>query len=127
MINPSNHNQKSDRSHHSHQNHCSQPPVGYPEIENKLWEFAAALSEVSVYDRAPLVKHFTLEIEQAKADRYLTEIQVATRWPTLFSRRWLQEARRKRIGPKYSVLHRKIIYRKSDIEDYIERHLRTRA
>ena len=100
--------------------------IGTLEIENTLWQFLAHIHKVDLYERGEVVKEFAVKVEQVKSDRYLTERQVAQMWPGLFSRRWLQEARRLRKGPAYGVLHRKIIYRKSDIEDYIETQLVSR-
>ncbi len=100
--------------------------IGTLEIENTLWAFLAHIHRIDLYERGPVVKEYALKVEQVRSDRYLTERQVAEIWPGPFSRRWLQEARRLRKGPAYGLLHRKIIYRKSDIEEYIETQLVSR-
>ena len=97
------------------------------EIENALWQLIADIHRVDVYSRARIVAEYATRIESIKSNRYLNEKQVAAIWPTLFSRRWLQEARRLRKGPRYYVMHRKVVYLKGDVESYIEEHLEERG
>jgi hypothetical protein len=101
----------------------SKIPVGNLLVENVLWEFLAHMANISVYDRAPVVEQYAAKLEQVRADRYLSERQVVKMWPDIFTRRALQEWRRLRKGPKYFVMHRKILYLKEDIETYIESHI----
>lgn len=97
-------------------------PVGNIAIENLLWQMIAEVASISIYERAPVVKEYASRVEAAKADRYLTEKQVAERWPNIFSCRWLQESRRLRKPLRYFVLNRKVLYLKSDVESFIETH-----
>ncbi len=96
------------------------------ELENALWEFLAHIHKVNFKDRSTVVAEHASKIEALKSNQYLNEKQVAALWPALFSRRWLQEARRLKKGPKYYAMNRKIIYVKSDVESYIKTHLRCR-
>lgn len=97
------------------------------ELENVLWEFLASIHQVDVFNRAPVVADCAVKIENIKCNRYLNEREVAAIWASLFSKRWLQEARRLRKGPRYYVMHRKVVYLKGDIEAYIEEHLQERG
>ncbi len=97
------------------------------ELENALWQFIADLHKVDVFNRASIVANCAVKIENIKYNRYLNEREVAAIRPSLFSKRWLQEARRLRKGPRYYVMHRKVVYLKGDIETYIEEHLQKRG
>ena len=102
-------------------------PTSTLKIENVLWEFLVAINQVDMYGRGRVVADFASKMEGVKTDDYLTERQVASRWPALFTRRWLQESRRLRKGPTYGVINRRVVYRKVDIEAYIERHFVRRS
>lgn len=95
-------------------------------LEATLWQLIAEIHDTSRAERPQIVSQFAIRLEQVRIDRFLTEKQVVELWPNIFSCRWLQEARRKGIGPAYGVLHRKILYRRSDIETYISSHLVSR-